>query len=333
VAEETFPLDDTPAATELQWSRLTRMFAVDGVDATPASNALRVNPTSGLNVGVAVGNAVLRGFIYRNTAVKSIGLATNTSTNPRIDRIVVRIDTTTNTGTAMAIQGTAAATPAAPAMTYSETIFDLPLALCRVEANDTISTVTDVRAFNDRGVVPCTSGNRPDPRGRAMVAVETDTNNVIFTTGDGSWHIGLGDTTYRTRFAWSYDQGDTSASTWDSTLNNTATPLVTLTFTTPPSGDVLIRISAYISNTEANRLSRMGVRIDTAGGAVAVGDGNISINHTTAAVGGGDDGSSCSGEKVFALDPNTSYTAVVRYITSGGLAKFDNRTISIQPLP
>jgi microcystin-dependent protein len=83
---------------------------LQAAQATPASKS----------VEVAAGTAVIKGRMYRSTAVESLTIEDNTSGNPRIDVIALRKDYTAQTIRLAVIKGTPAAAPVAPALTQVE---------------------------------------------------------------------------------------------------------------------------------------------------------------------------------------------------------------------
>ncbi|WP_263729950.1 hypothetical protein [Cellulomonas sp. SG140] len=119
---------------------------------------------SGLNVKVAAGQAFVRGFAYRSTAVETLAIATGES-NPRIDTVVVRLDPVANTIALLVLRGTAATSPAAPALTQTDTDkYDLPLADVAVAANAVTipaSAVTLRRPRSGMRLRPWTNATRP----------------------------------------------------------------------------------------------------------------------------------------------------------------------------
>ena len=343
MAEECYPFDNSPAATEIQWIRMAQTWQMDGVDGLPSGTALKVTASSGLNVSVAAGDANIRGCHYRNSAAKTIGLATNNASTARIDRIVVRVNTSTNVGTAIAITGTAASSPAAPDMTYTDTTFDLPLATVRVEANDTISTVTDKRTFVGRPTVFCTSQNRPDARGRPLLAFETDTNRVIYTSGDNVWTVGIGRDVFRASYAYSGSTGHTTSTFWVDTLADAeANQKISLTFTAPPSGITDFTFGAFIGNNTSNRSAYLALRLVGADGSVYWGvfnepptaDRYMSWNCPPNSGGAGVGGSTCSSVfRASSLSPGVDYTATLWYAVDGGQGTWDSRVLRIDPQP
>jgi hypothetical protein len=136
-----------------------------GVGYSPTTQApLRTNPwgynTLGVTgatspVAVASGAAIVNGKLYRNTASVNVNIPTPAS-NPRIDRIVLRLDQTAtpNTCTIQRLAGTEAASPSAPALTQTDgTRWEVSLAQVRITTGGAI-TLTDERAYvGDSGVV------------------------------------------------------------------------------------------------------------------------------------------------------------------------------------
>jgi hypothetical protein len=101
-----------------------------------------------MNVKVPSGEAWIKGHFYENTALETLAIGTANPTNPRIDRIVVRLDWTNNTIYLAVLQGVPAASPNPPAVTMNSAIWDINLANVRVNAGvTTIATgdVSDIR--------------------------------------------------------------------------------------------------------------------------------------------------------------------------------------------
>lgn len=144
--------------TETQYSRILRHivgYGRAGVNGLPGDNNLKViGDSSGMNVKVKVANgnsqAIIRGHMYNSTADEALAIAAS-SANPRIDSIVLTLDPTANTILLAVVQGTAAASPSAPALTQTDTaVYQFKLADVLVGANvTTISAgaVTDTRQF------------------------------------------------------------------------------------------------------------------------------------------------------------------------------------------
>lgn len=134
------------ALTALGVGRVIRGY---GNELLPAANG------ANMNISVPTGCAILQdGFVYLREAAGNVTIGAAHSTNPRIDRIILRLtregQTAQGTVTLMVLAGTAAASPAAPNLTQSSTTWDLSLAQVLVDAGVTAiaaDKVTDERPF------------------------------------------------------------------------------------------------------------------------------------------------------------------------------------------
>lgn len=159
MTEKYFPFasGSGDAVTEDLWSMLARNFVADGV-IQGALNGLQVYADStGMQVKVKTGRAVVKGHMYNTDAEIVLPISVADPTNPRIDSVVVRVDWTANTISLVVLPGTPAANPAAPALTQVDVLsgqanprWEMLLANVNVAANaTTIATgnVTDARTF------------------------------------------------------------------------------------------------------------------------------------------------------------------------------------------
>lgn len=114
---------------------------------------LKVTPGSGMAVKVGTGAAFVQGRMLEvYDQAETLPIATADATNPRIDRVVVRVDLSTAQRKAyLAVKtGTAAATPVAPLLQQDSTIWEMSLAQVRVPAGATgvvAGNITDEREF------------------------------------------------------------------------------------------------------------------------------------------------------------------------------------------
>jgi hypothetical protein len=91
--------------------------------------------SSGMNVKVKSGQALVRGHYYDSTAQETLTIATADLSNPRIDRVVLRLDPTANSIILAVITGTPASSPSAPALTQTVgAVYELPIAQVLVAA-------------------------------------------------------------------------------------------------------------------------------------------------------------------------------------------------------
>lgn len=128
----------------------------DGIiDDTGTASSMKVEPGTDLGIKVLPGRAVLRTKYVMNDEDHPIALLAADSTNPRIDRIVLHLNTSPSVRsiTVIAKSGTPAARPSAPALTRTGTIYELSLAQIYVGAaatSVTAANITDERP--DRSV-------------------------------------------------------------------------------------------------------------------------------------------------------------------------------------
>jgi hypothetical protein len=121
---------------------------------------LAVSPGSGMNVTVGTGAAFVQGRMLEvYSAAETLSIATAHATNPRIDRVVIRVDLSTAQRRAyLAIKdGTPAATPAAPLLQQDATIWEMSLAQVRVAAGATgivAGDITDEREYTSLAAAP-----------------------------------------------------------------------------------------------------------------------------------------------------------------------------------
>lgn len=119
--------------------KIGRLWGLTGVDLTYLDKLEVYGDSTGRQVKVKTGRALDDGYYGEITVEKTIALATNTSGNPRIDRIVVQ----TVPGGPMTIepvQGTPAGSPTAPALTQSAT-GTFQFSLAQVAVADAYTTV------------------------------------------------------------------------------------------------------------------------------------------------------------------------------------------------
>lgn len=130
------------------WADYFASFIGNGIFPKP-SIGLQVTPGTGMTVNVAKGSAFINGYRYENSADGlEVTLSTAPSAGSRIDRIVVRWDRSLRKIYAVAVAGTAAASPAAPALTRTADKWELCLATVAVSAGATSltqSSITDTR--------------------------------------------------------------------------------------------------------------------------------------------------------------------------------------------
>lgn len=138
-------------ATEDKWTKYAQALLVNGVLAGQANEMQVFADSTGMLVKVKTGRCFIDGVAGDLAAQQSLDIETADGSNPRIDRVVARLTTTSPaTISVRVVTGTAAASPAAPALLDDATHTDIPLATVRVEAlTGTIAAgkVTDGRVW------------------------------------------------------------------------------------------------------------------------------------------------------------------------------------------
>lgn len=147
------PAGSVPEYNQNEFAEVLEKIFSNGVF-TDITNALEVTETDPVSLAVSVntGEAWINGFWYQNTAALTKALSAADATNDRIDRIVLRLDTVTNFKISVEVlEGTAAASPAAPALTQTASTYEISLAQVLVEA--TVTSVADAKITDERTYV------------------------------------------------------------------------------------------------------------------------------------------------------------------------------------
>lgn len=122
----------------------------NGVFPNPSNN-LQVVAKSGMTITVKAGFGFINAKYANLTSDYDLTLDAADTTNPRIDRIVLRLDSANRQFALTIIKGEAAAEPVAPDIVRTSTIYDLCLAQIAVAANATsivTANITDKRSVS-----------------------------------------------------------------------------------------------------------------------------------------------------------------------------------------
>lgn len=156
MAETYFPFDAGAGAaiTEDQWRKMAKFWTRSGVYRGELNGLAPTANGSGMQVFVDTGRAWIEGHFYENDASKTLAIAAADPTNPRIDRIVLKLDTAANTIGLAIKTGTPAGSPTPPARVWGSTTFELPIAQVLVDAaatNIAAPKITDERCYASQG--------------------------------------------------------------------------------------------------------------------------------------------------------------------------------------
>ena len=150
MTQTSYPFDNQDT-TEAQYSQLFRRLTYTGVSGSPSGTEVKAYAdSSGMSVKVAVGFAIVRGHAFNSDAIETLTIGAS-STNPRRDLVILKLDPSTNSVSLAIKAGTAAASPTDPTLTQTEEgIYELPIARVTVPANAvtiSASDVADLRTF------------------------------------------------------------------------------------------------------------------------------------------------------------------------------------------
>lgn len=152
MAQSSFPFENADT-TETQYSWLFRNFSAlpgGGVQGVPGDTTLKVTPGTGLTTSIAAGQAMVRGHYYSNTAAVVLTHDASTSQG-RIDSIVLELDPTANQIVAKIVKGTAGASPVAPTLSQTDSgVYQFKLADVTIQASAIAiasGDINDQRAF------------------------------------------------------------------------------------------------------------------------------------------------------------------------------------------
>lgn len=148
------------------------------------------NPSAagtGMTVTVDTGECWIRGQYGENASLKTLSIAAAHATLARKDRIILRNDFTNNRIELDVLTGTAAASPSAPNLTQTTSLWETSVGIVDVPATDTVITsnqVTDDRMYTSAQARYTKSA---DQSTTDSVFTKTTYNTVISRSGDISF--------------------------------------------------------------------------------------------------------------------------------------------------
>jgi hypothetical protein len=142
-----------------------------------------------MTVNTAAGFAIVRGFMYSSDAVVTNTISASSS-NPRIDLIILRLDPSANSIVQAVLTGTPAASPSAPALNQTTTgIYEIEIGRVTVPALATSiasGNVKDTRNCLSHGVGIWTTDQRPTSPTLGRLGWST-TNQVLEVWTGSAW--------------------------------------------------------------------------------------------------------------------------------------------------
>jgi len=147
MAQTSWPFEDIDT-TETQFSLWARNLG-QGVIKDRANELEVFGDSSGLNVKIKTGEALLRGHFYSSNAEETLTIQTANLVNPRVDLVILKLDPSENSILLSVLTGTPNAVPEPPALTQTDDgIYEIALASVYVGpgvAGIAPADVTDIR--------------------------------------------------------------------------------------------------------------------------------------------------------------------------------------------
>lgn len=266
MSQRSWPWDSGAGANVLEsdWGLMARWWLMPGAILSYLGGLQVVGDSSGKQVKVQTGAAWAYGAFYSNDAEYILGpFPDNASGNPRIDRVVVRFDWTTNTAVITHLAGTPAASPSPPSLAASPgTVWDLELAQVAIATGYTTiasGDVTDRRydATPRSPLIGYATGSTADPTTTSTTNVALPDMTVNVVSGGGvllvwfytMWSIDAAGV--QSRFYLSLDGVETLLGTPHCPNTSYQTPMTgLLLYTGVPAGAHQIQVRwSTVSNT------------------------------------------------------------------------------------
>lgn len=268
-----FATGSSKEVNEALWSVIVGAACPDGVVVHPDSiiskNKMAVSADNSiLGVFVATGYALVRGHLIEVQTTHTVTLAAADATNPRIDLIVAELDRTNAEVTLERVTGTPAGSPVAPALTRTNSIWQIPLAQVRVEAATALiaaEKVTDSRLYAqsvNRGTADGVSDGARTTTSTSPVDMPAMSVNLV--TDGGPVEIAFSSYVYNSTSGqairvWAQVDGGADVLLAEASMAsaNQTMPLALRYFVTPAAGRHTFKIrwsvSANTGNVVANR--------------------------------------------------------------------------------
>lgn len=161
-ALSSYPWNTSPDMYESQWRAFMKHARATGVIKEDPNDPEKLNElevyadSTGMQVKIKTGIAFLRGVFAPLAALTTEAIQASHATLDRIDRVVLKLDTTNRTVTVEVVTGTPAGSPVAPTLTNTSSIHYVKLAQVSViHAVTTIAAdkVTDERDWSSTNLI------------------------------------------------------------------------------------------------------------------------------------------------------------------------------------
>lgn len=194
MTQTSYPFDNADT-TEDQFSKLfnrsqkpgtTFMGVASQPDQTSSGSLCVFGDSSGMQVKVRSGFAVVRGFGFNSDATETLAISASSS-NPRIDLVILELNTSSNNITLKVVTGSPSATPVAPSLTQGDTgLYQMEIGRVSIPALATTiaaGNVSDTRPCLPVGVGVWTTAQRPSAPVQGQMGWNTSTTLFEVYTG------------------------------------------------------------------------------------------------------------------------------------------------------
>ncbi|XAO35630.1 minor tail protein [Microbacterium phage FireCastle] len=163
---------------ETQFSKWARALAFSGIN-----TGLAITAGTGMQVRIASGSALVRGVYYENDATKNLTVAAAPAAGQtRLDAVILKLDQTANTITALVKSGTANSSGGTlPSLTQDENVWEMVLAEITVAAGTaaiTTAMINQIKPSVGLRVYPYVTANRPIPSESIALGMDTTTKRL-----------------------------------------------------------------------------------------------------------------------------------------------------------
>jgi hypothetical protein len=258
VTKTFLPLAKSPIATPDLWSKVARNWLATGVIKSYLNELQVYAKSDGIKVYVKSGAANIQAIYFDSDAEEVLAIAAADATNPRIDRVIVRLDLPGDSIDFAILQGVPAVSPTAPALTQNNTRWEISLAQVYVGAN--VSTIAVGNIADERNFV------------KNANAIQGKWNDLILQN-IWSWNNanGFGKPGYmKDEMGFVHLKGSVGGGT-----SNQGIIITTLPVGYRPSENLFITIVAYLNSTASLQLSSIYIKTD---GTITT-DLNCSVNN------------------------------------------------------
>ncbi|AND39552.1 hypothetical protein [Cytobacillus oceanisediminis] len=151
MSQISYPFDNTTGVGEAEWTEMAQHFVDTGIMPKMLKELKVFADSSGMQVKVNSGVAFIKGNYYKSDAEEVLPIGASDGSNPRIDRVVIRVDWIENETRLHILQGSPAVTPVAPGLTQNTGRWEISLAQIRVDAG--VLTIAADKVTDERYMV------------------------------------------------------------------------------------------------------------------------------------------------------------------------------------